>query len=489
MPIRLLSLLLGVLILPGFAVSHSPAAAPSTIDPLPQILFVRGGPGTGGFLEGGSDDQLSSIHDPSTDSGNHGWAALAAELRDLGFALEERREEPVSNGVPTPLPFDQMTLSTYDIIVLGSNNAAYTPAQVDAVESFVRNGGGLLVISDANFGQDWPDAPTSDQAFLDRWGLIMNQDRAAYSISRDEYRAASHPILTGVSAFDGEGVSPVTVGSVPDDVHVRILGSAEAQVRRNDSASGQGTSSAATDDDAALLAGSVGEGRFVVHFDRNTFFNENGAGTDITRLDNRTLARNLFQWLNGDLPLPVELNGYSATYSAGTVTLAWQTLTETNHAGFGIERREGNRDFRPLDFVPSDGDSSSPRSYRYVDAPLPPDVPTLAYRLRIVGTDGSTEYSPIRSITRPEALTPLKPVSPAPVRGSTTIRYVLTRPGSADLWLYDLLGRPMRRLESGHFQAGLREVALPVGRLAPGRYFLRLYLEGATYSQPMTVVR
>jgi hypothetical protein len=382
-----------------------------------------------------------------------------------------------------------MDLSAYDIIVLGSNNAAYTQAQVDAVESFVRNGGGLLVISDANFGQDWPDAPTSDQPFLDRFGLIMNQDRGTYSISEDEYRVAAHPILDGVSAFDGEGVSPVTVDSVPGDVQIQILGNAEGQVRRNDSMSGQGSSTPATDDDAALLVGSVESGRFAVHFDRNTFFNENGAGTDITRFGNRTFARNLFQWLRGALPLPVELDGFRVTYSDRSVTLAWQTLTEINHGGFGIERSSGDAGFREIAFMPSEGNSSVPSSYRFVDNRLPPDAPILAYRLRIVSTDGTVEYSSVRTVSRPGAPTHLKPVSPSPTRGATTVRYVLAQSGSADLWLHDVLGRPLRRLDRGHFGPGLREVTLTVDDLAAGRYFLRLHVDGAIHShQSLTVV-
>jgi hypothetical protein len=40
-----------------------------------------------------------------------------------------------------------------------------------------------------------------------------------------------------------------------------------------------------------------GNARIVGHFDRNTFFNLNGAGTDITRLDNAQLALNIFRYL------------------------------------------------------------------------------------------------------------------------------------------------------------------------------------------------
>jgi len=39
----------------------------------PRILFIRGGSGTGGFVEGGADEHLSDIHDLSTAEYNHGY--------------------------------------------------------------------------------------------------------------------------------------------------------------------------------------------------------------------------------------------------------------------------------------------------------------------------------------------------------------------------------------------------------------------------------
>lgn len=121
----------------------------------------------------------------------------------------------------------------------------------------------------------------------------MNQDQGTYSISDDEYVTGDHPMLTDVTAFDGEGMSPVTVGTPLEGVNISRLAPAKSSVRRNDSADrGRGTTTPATPDDTALLIGTLGDGRFAVHFDRNTFFNANGAGTDITRLDNRRLAEN-----------------------------------------------------------------------------------------------------------------------------------------------------------------------------------------------------
>lgn len=275
----------------------------------PRILFVKGGPGKGGFLEGGSDDQLCDITDYSTRGGNHGWGELADWLRENEFELEQVEEGPANDN--TPVPFADMELGEYDVILLGSNNADYEARHVDAIENWVKDGGGLLVISDANFGRNWGDAPDSDQQFLDRFGWVMNQDQGTYALRRssNDFLVPSHPIFEGVDSFDGEGVSPIMVPSekIPG-VLTTIVARANGTTRINNRYS-QGSSRQTNDSDGSLVTAEVGEGRVVGHFDRNTFFNLNGAGTNLNRLDNRTYALNLFRWLafgGGGLEVLVE---------------------------------------------------------------------------------------------------------------------------------------------------------------------------------------
>jgi hypothetical protein len=281
----------------------------------PHILFIRGAERSGGFYEGGGDaartEQLADINNASTSGGNHGWATLAGTLRDNGFTVSQMIE-PLAGDDPdsgqtegAPIDFASMDLSEYDAIVFGSNNATYNSTQADAIEAYLRGGGGAVFISDANFGDDWADASDSDQPFLDRLGLVANQDRGEYSLFRDEgdFLMADHPILTNVDRFDGEGVTPVTVLAEnlwPEGVEIDILAVAQEGLRRNDNDSGnqRGSEDSPTDRDAVLAAGTIDDGRFVWHFDRNTFFNQNGAGTNINRFDNEQLAINLMEWVS-----------------------------------------------------------------------------------------------------------------------------------------------------------------------------------------------
>ena len=311
-----------------------------------DVLFVRGADRSGGATEGGNvadpfdiggfTEQLADIRDPSgavfsnslTGENNHSWFELASLLTANGFSVEQTTESVESGAGSSgstdgaPVTFDTgfqtatfadlndnngtiqaRTLSDFDVVVFGSNNAVYSSGQIDAVDDYIRGGGGAVFISDANFGSVRGDAQQSDQQFLDRFGIFVNQDRGTYQVNRDdgadgfeEFRDPDNPLLAGVDTFDGEGVSPFTLpadpSSLPADVSVQIVGGVPSNQDVRDPENGDRD---ATELDASLLFAEVGDGRIVGHFDRNTFFNLNGAGSDIQRFDNSQLALNIFQ--------------------------------------------------------------------------------------------------------------------------------------------------------------------------------------------------
>ena len=181
----------------------------------PRILFIRGADRSGGFLEANNDnsrtEHLADIFNTNTNGGNHGWGELRIALENAGFEIDQMIE-PLELNAPSSgqttgaeIDFASMNLFEYDVLMFGSNNAAYSSGSVDAIEAYIRAGGAAIFISDANFGSDWADASNSDQFFLDRFGLIMHQDQGTYAIDDSEFLVPVHPIFVGVNSFDGEG--------------------------------------------------------------------------------------------------------------------------------------------------------------------------------------------------------------------------------------------------------------------------------------------
>lgn len=322
--------------------------------PKPTLLFVRGADRSGGFLEAGNDfqrtEQLADLFNTSTSGGNHGWSELRQTLVSAGFAVEQITETAEnasgpSNGVH--LDFEQLDLTDYDAIVFGSNNAVYDSAAVDAIEGYIRGGGSALFISDANFGGDWADASDSDQQFLDRFGLIMHQDQGTYSLFRNQgdYAVPDHPILTGVDRFDGEGVTPIELGAPTAGVDVDLIVGAKGNTRLNQAPFGgnmQGPSRSSNPAiDGVLVAGTADAGKIAGHYDRNTFFNQNGAGTNINRFDNKQYALNLFGWLVGAFdPLPGDYD------NNGAVEQADHAVWAAAYGTVGASPADGNGDGR-----------------------------------------------------------------------------------------------------------------------------------------------
>jgi hypothetical protein len=203
-----------------------------------------------------------------------------------------------------------------------------------------------------------------------------------------------------------------------------------------------------------------------------------------------TAGNRLVAFTNGSpqSPLPVELARFTATTSGEAVSLRWETASETNNAGFEVERAVGEGAFERIGFEPGAGTTSAPRTYRFTDGDLP-FASALRYRLRQVDVGGAFEYSPEVEV----ALTPtrfaLELGGANPFRAATTLRYALPEGGPVTLTVYDVLGRRVATLVDGEKAAGRHTATLDGRRLASGAYFVRLQSGDQVQTRRVTVVR
>jgi hypothetical protein len=188
------------------------------------------------------------------------------------------------------------------------------------------------------------------------------------------------------------------------------------------------------------------------------------------------------------------------------VHLSWTTASETDNAGFRIQRRMGTVDegknsdaeepfqrnviteWTTVGSVEGSGTTSQAQRYQFTDAELPYEADRLTYRLKQVDTDGSVNYTGPVTVRRTPETVRLLGTYPNPGQHQVTVRYSLPEERKTTLRLYDVLGRQVRTVVSDQ-KEGRHERTLDVSRLPSGVYFLRLEAEGEVRTQKLTVVR
>jgi murein tripeptide amidase MpaA/5-hydroxyisourate hydrolase-like protein (transthyretin family) len=193
--------------------------------------------------------------------------------------------------------------------------------------------------------------------------------------------------------------------------------------------------------------------------------------------------------------VPVELISFTANVFRNSVELKWQTGTETNNAGFEIERCQlsnvkSQRDWILIGAVPGCGTTTEPRTYSFTDNNI--KTGTFKYRLKQIDFDGSFSFSNIIEV---EVNIPyefaLEQNYPNPFNPSTKIKFTIppveTRHASSlqmvTLTVYDVLGNEIATLVSEEKPAGIYEVEFNTGShssstgikdLTSGIYFYNL---------------
>ncbi|UOQ83128.1 T9SS type A sorting domain-containing protein [Hymenobacter sp. 5414T-23] len=178
-----------------------------------------------------------------------------------------------------------------------------------------------------------------------------------------------------------------------------------------------------------------------------------------------TEASNFQVQLSASRPLPVELVHFTATRQANGVQLVWQTATELQNHGFTVERRAiTEAAFHPVSFVPGQGTTSVPFTYRYQDSAAP--TSEVYYRLRQQDQNGSFTYSSVAVVKGQPKPLPTLTVVPVPARSHFTVQYSGVQQ-NVRLHLLDQSGRIVLQQ---HFQD---QTQISVGHLPAGVYFLQ----------------
>jgi hypothetical protein len=190
-------------------------------------------------------------------------------------------------------------------------------------------------------------------------------------------------------------------------------------------------------------------------------------------------------------PLPVELSRLTATLEGNDAVLSWQTASETDNAGFEVERRDPSGEWSRIGRVAGAGTTPEPQSYRFRDTALTYTADSLTYRLRQIDLDGTATLLPETTLLRSSGGPELLGTFPNPTSSRATVRFALPRSSAkhgATLELHDVLGRRIWQVPLAGM-AGRHEKQIDTSDLTSGIYFLRLMAGSRVVTQRLTVTR
>ncbi len=199
-----------------------------------------------------------------------------------------------------------------------------------------------------------------------------------------------------------------------------------------------------------------------------------------------------------DVPLPVEIIGFTGSFSQGQIRLTWRTVSEWDNAGFAI-LRQGEGEATSVEIArysntPSlrgRGTTSNETNYAFTDNSIELQK-TYRYQLRSFDFNGAThDYPTVVSVyandTQTGAPTAFRLFQnyPNPFNPTTTIPYQLTERGFVTLKVYDILGREIQTLVNDVQNAGSYSVLFNSSTISSGIYFYRLEQNGLSQTGKM----
>jgi hypothetical protein len=167
-------------------------------------------------------------------------------------------------------------------------------------------------------------------------------------------------------------------------------------------------------------------------------------------------------------PLPVTLIDFQVSHRAGAkyVQLNWQTASELNNAGFGIERSFDGSTWKELDFVAGMGVAQQVHSY----VAGTPYAGAAYYRLRQVDTNGTATYSPAKFVAGDGSVMALS-IYPNPTTAAFTVEGAAP---DAPIEVLDMLGKRVLVLPIGTVTGSLNAQPAGVYIVRQGAAFTRL---------------
>lgn len=258
-----------------------------------NIVYIYGDVSAKGIIPSGENSPFHQMR--LIDEGRYGMSQFKEAIEETGLNITEVYDAETT--------FDTTFLKDVNVLILGSNQKKFSKTEIDAIHSWVKQGGGLIAWSDSAFGGHYKYVGIdntlgrdSDNQITEAFGMHFLTDNGGgnyliTSYTKDHF--INNNNKNGGIRFRGEGVSFVRV-SPPAMVLAKAqdngLGG-RLEVNKIDGVFNPDT-------DVTLAIANINKGRVLGLFDRNMMWNA-GDGSQITHSDNKEFAQRIVLWAAG----------------------------------------------------------------------------------------------------------------------------------------------------------------------------------------------
>jgi len=172
------------------------------------------------------------------------------------------------------------------------------------------------------------------------------------------------------------------------------------------------------------------------------------------------------------LVLPVELINFTAIEKEEQIYLKWTTLSETENAGFEVQRSEDGKNFKSLNFIEGNGTTLIRQEYFHSDEDVH-EGSLYYYRLKQIDFNGAFDYSKVLVVKMKSGGTTLGEVYPNPnTTGIVNVDFDVVKEEEWDIKLFDASGKILSN-EQRIIRKGLSMQSFSFGKIQSGIYFLK----------------
>lgn len=186
--------------------------------------------------------------------------------------------------------------------------------------------------------------------------------------------------------------------------------------------------------------------------------------------------------------IPVELVSFTHLRLDEGILLNWKTATETNNAGFSIERSRDNENYSEIGFVGGRGTTTEPQVYSFIDDKV--ESGKYYYRLKQIDYDGKYAYvgEILVDIGAPSKYV-LEQNFPNPFNPSTIIKFSLPEKTNVSIKLFNSLGQEISEIVNNEFDAGVHQIEFNSTNLTSGVYYYKMETGKFSQIRKMVVIK